>query len=247
MKWWNVNSGGLLPLLNFDQVQNGWKPLLTSFFSSSAGKELQLFLMSRKEKGAVIFPNNPFRVFELTPKDAVKVVIVGQDPYYREGQAQGIAFSVSKECKLPPSLRNIFKEISSEFGTRLPRNGDLTSWARQGVLLINSVLTVEEGCPGSHAGHGWETLTDLVIAEMGQDESPKVFLLWGAHAQKKREVIGHGPHLVLEANHPSPLSAKRPPIPFMGCGHFAEANRWLVAHGVAPVNWDSVIDCESSQ
>ena len=224
-----------------NDVLGGWRPLLSGFLSSDTGRELQAFLESREKNGAIIYPPDPLRVFEITPRDSVKVVIVGQDPYHRADQAQGIAFSVPENCRVPPSLRNIFKELSLEFGMANPRHGDLASWAKQGVLLINSVLTVEDSRPGCHAGHGWERLSDLVIKEMATDKSPKVFLLWGIHAQKKRHLISSGLHLILEANHPSPLSARRPPVPFLGCGHFAMANHWLSDHGVDPVAWDSVL------
>ena len=225
-----------------DAVQAGWLPALQEFFASARGQKLEAFLRLRREAGAVIFPLTPFRALELTPPECVSVVIVGQDPYHEQGQAQGLAFSVAPDCKIPPSLRNIFKELNREYGTPLPRSGDLTSWAKQGVLLINAVLTVEEGKAGSHAKKGWEVLTDSLIRKLAEDPVPKVFLLWGGHAQKKGALItatGRG-HLILSCNHPSPLSALRPPAPFIGCGHFKKANDWLVAKGIAPVDWTSV-------
>lgn len=225
-----------------DAVQAGWRPALQEFFESPEGQRLEAFLRIRQEAGAVIFPPTPFRALELTAPDRVSVVIVGQDPYHEQGQAQGLAFSVAPGCKIPPSLRNIFKELSREYGMNPPRSGDLTSWAKQGVLLINTVLTVEEGKAGSHARKGWEILTDSLILRLAEDPAPKAFLLWGGHAQKKEPLIngaGRG-HLILSCNHPSPLSALRPPQPFIGCGHFKMANDWLVSKGIVPVDWASV-------
>ncbi|MDL2058683.1 uracil-DNA glycosylase [Mesosutterella sp. AGMB02718] len=218
---------------------NGWEPLLKNFFLSEPGLRLERFLKERSEQGAVIYPPTPFRAFELTPRDAVKVVIMGQDPYHERGQAQGLAFSVSAKCPVPPSLKNIFKELRREYSDQCPVSGDLSFWALQGVFLQNAVLTVEEGRAGSHAGRGWEILTDQVIDALARDSAPKVFLLWGAAAQKKEKLIvasGHD-HLILKCNHPSPLSANRPPVPFIGCGHFRKANEWLTRHGRLPVNW----------
>jgi uracil-DNA glycosylase len=182
------------------------------------------------------------RALELTPLPEVRVVVVGQDPYHGPGQAEGLAFSVAPGVRPPPSLRNIFQELQREYGGALASRGSLVHWARQGVLLLNTCLSVEDGCAASHTRQGWEELTAELIWACAKDPSPKVFMLWGAHAQGFADrVAGHG-HLLLQANHPSPLSARRPPVPFIGCGHFAEANRWLQAQGRSPVHWLSEED-----
>lgn len=204
-----------------------WQALVDRFFASAQGGALLAFLRQRLQAGAVVFPPQPLRALELTPPDQVRVVIVGQDPYHGRGQAHGLAFSVEPGVALPPSLRNIFKELHRDLGTPMPRmpepGGSLVRWAQQGVLLLNTCLTVEEAKPASHAGKGWEVLTDAVISHVAQGAQPVVFMLWGAHAQSKRALIPPGRHLVLTANHPSPLSALRPPHPFIGCGHFGMA------------------------
>ena len=209
-------------------VAPGWQPLVQDFFASTAGPRLLGFLQARLDAGATIFPPRPLRALELTPPEDVRVVILGQDPYHGRGQAEGLAFSVAPGVALPPSLRNIFKELQRDLGTPAPAwpqpGGSLVQWARNGVLLLNTTLTVEEGRPASHAGQGWELLTDAVIRHVAQGPRPVVFMLWGAHAQGKRAVIPQDRgHLVLCANHPSPLSALRPPVPFIGCGHFGQA------------------------
>ena len=169
----------------------------------------------------------------------MRVVIVGQDPYHGPGQAHGLAFSVPDGVRPPPSLRNVFLELQRDCGCVLPASGNLQRWAHQGVLLLNAVFTVEEGRPGSHANRGWERLSEAVLARLAADARPKVFLLWGAFAQSRRALIeAHGGlHLVLAANHPSPLAARRPPAPFLGCGHFSRANAFLVAHGRGAIHW----------
>ncbi|HNI77243.1 MAG TPA: uracil-DNA glycosylase [Giesbergeria sp.] len=209
-------------------VAPGWEPLVCDFFASAAGAKLRAFLQARLDAGATIFPPRPLRALELTPPEDVRVVILGQDPYHGRGQAEGLAFSVAPGVALPPSLRNIFKELQRDLGTPPPAfpqpGGSLVQWARNGVLLLNTTLTVEESQPASHAGQGWELLTDAVIRHVAQGPRPVVFMLWGAHAQGKRAVIPQDRgHLVLCANHPSPLSALRPPVPFIGCGHFGQA------------------------
>ena len=217
-------------------VAPGWQPLVEGFFASACGQQLRAFLQARLDAGAVIFPPHPLRALELTPPDAVRVVILGQDPYHGRGQAEGLAFSVAPGVRVPPSLKNIFKEMLRDLGSPLPPfptpGGSLVGWARHGVLLLNTILTVEEGQPASHAGRGWEVLTDAVIRHVAEGAHPVVFMLWGAHAQAKRSVIpGDRGHLVLCANHPSPLSALRPPVPFIGCGHFGLAGvfrEWVV-------------------
>jgi uracil-DNA glycosylase len=217
----------------------GWAPLADRFFASAAGRALQQFLAARVAAGASIFPPRPFTALELTPFAAVRVIVLGQDPYHGAGQAHGLAFSVPAGVKPPPSLRNIFLELQADLGCPPPTSGELTHWARQGVLLLNAVLTVEDGQPACHARQGWELLTDALVCALAQDPLPKAFLLWGAQAQDKRTLIeaaGRG-HLVLAANHPSPLSARRPPVPFLGCRHFSLANAFLASHGRGTVDW----------
>jgi len=216
-------------------VAPGWQPLVDGFFASPAGVQLLAFLRERLAAGASIFPPQPLRALELTLPETVRVVILGQDPYHGRGQAHGLAFSVAPGVALPPSLRNIFKEIERDLGQPPPAfpvpGGSLAAWAERGALLLNTTLTVEEGQPGSHAKRGWELLTDALIAHVAAQPQPVVFMLWGAHAQSKRALITAPQHLVLCANHPSPLSALRPPVPFIGCGHFGKARAFRLAHG----------------
>lgn len=216
-------------------VAPGWQPLVQEFFAGAAGRKLQGFLQTRLDAGAVIFPPQPLRALELTSPEDVRVVILGQDPYHGRDQAEGLAFSVAPGVALPPSLRNIFKELQRDLGTPPPAfpqpGGSLIAWAAKGVLLLNTTLTVEEAQPASHAGKGWEVLTDAVIRHVAHGTRPVVFMLWGAHAQGKRAVIpADRGHLVLCANHPSPLSALRPPVPFIGCGHFGQARAFRASH-----------------
>jgi uracil-DNA glycosylase len=189
--------------------------------------------------GAVVYPAAVFRALELTAPADVRVVIVGQDPYHGPGQAHGLAFSVQDDQRLPPSLRNMLQEVESDTGLPSQCRGDLSAWARQGVLLLNTSLTVEDGKPQSHAGRGWEQLTDALLRHVATQPQPIVFLLWGAAAQRKRALIDEARHRVLTANHPSPLSARRPPEPFVGCRHFTQVNRWLAAlrPGTPPIHW----------
>lgn len=212
-------------------VADDWREDVDGFLTTAAGRSLQDFLAARLADGAVVYPPEPFRALLLAPLRQVRVVVVGQDPYHGPGQAEGLAFSVAPGVRLPPSLRNIFKEIERDLGRPMPADGSLVRWARQGVLLLNTSLTVEDGQPASHARRGWETLTDALIARVSRQPQPIVFLLWGAHAQAKRALIDAGRHAVLTANHPSPLSALRPPEPFIGCGHFSRAERWLAERG----------------
>ena len=206
-------------------VAPGWQALTDAFFAGEAGRKLLGFLRERLAQGAVIFPPQPLRALHLTPPDEVRVVILGQDPYHGRGQAEGLAFSVAPGVRPPPSLRNIFRERQRDLGVPLPPfpvpGGSLAHWASQGVLLLNTCLSVEESRPASHAGQGWEVLTDAVIRRLSEGAHPVVFMLWGAHAQGKRALIDASRHQVLLANHPSPLSALRPPLPFIGCGHFS--------------------------
>ncbi len=218
-------------------VRPGWAALLEPFWREPAGQGLQAFLRQRLAGGAVVYPPQPLRVLELVDPAAVRVVVLGQDPYHGAGQAEGLAFSVAPGVKTPPSLRNIFKELERDLGLPPPADGSLKRWAQQGVLLLNTTLTVEDGQPASHAGRGWEVLTDALIHRCSEDGPSKAFLLWGAHAQKKSGLIDARRHQVLCANHPSPLSASRGPVPFLGCGHFGAVNRWLESQGQAPVVW----------
>lgn len=225
----------------FDDIPKEWKGDFAAFFKEPQGRGLLDFLHVRLEAGAVVYPPDPYRVFRLTRPSQVSVVVLGQDPYHGPGQAMGIAFSVPAGLKkLPPSLKNIFKEIDREGLGAMPADGDLSAWVRQGVLLMNATLTVEDGKPQSHAGRGWENLTDRLIARVLADGHPVVFMLWGAAAQKKKDFIeanAQAPVLILTSNHPSPLSALRPPVPFIGCGHFQTANEWLREHERRPVRW----------
>ncbi|MBX9832673.1 MAG: uracil-DNA glycosylase [Burkholderiaceae bacterium] len=218
------------------KVAPGWQPLVDAFFADARGQVLLAFLQSRLQAGATIFPPQPLRALDLTPPDAVRVVILGQDPYHGRGQAEGLAFSVAPGVPLPPSLRNIFKEMQRDLGSPFPPmpepGGSLVKWAKNGVLLLNTGLTVEEGQAASHAGKGWEALTDAVIRHVAEGPRPVVFMLWGAHAQSKRAFIPQDRgHLVLTSNHPSPLSALRPPVPFIGNGHFGKARDFRAQHG----------------
>jgi uracil-DNA glycosylase len=233
-----------LPLsAHIDALPPGWRPLAQRFADSEEGRTLQSFLETRAAVGATIYPPRPLHALELTPFDDVRVVVLGQDPYHGPGQAHGLAFSVPDGVRPPPSLRNIFLELKSDLGCPIPSSGNLERWARQGVLLLNAVFTVEESKPGSHAGRGWERLSESVIKQLAADARPKVFLLWGAFAQAQRNLIeANGPqHLVLAANHPSPLSARRAPAPFLGCRHFSRANAFLSVQGRGAVDWCGVV------
>ena len=216
-------------------VAPGWQPLVDAFFAGARGQALLGYLQTRLQAGAAIFPPKPLRALELTPPEQVRVVILGQDPYHGRGQAEGLAFSVAPGVQLPPSLRNIFKEMQRDLDTPFPAwpepGGSLVKWAKNGVLLLNTGLTVEEGQAASHAGKGWEELTDAVIRHVAEGGRPVVFMLWGAHAQSKRAWIpADRGHLVLTSNHPSPLSALRPPVPFIGNGHFGKAREFRQPH-----------------
>lgn len=232
-------------------VASDWQALASSFFGSEAGLSLARHLRARLDAGAIVYPPRPLRALELTSLEAVRVLILGQDPYHGPGQAEGLAFSVAPGVKPPPSLRNIHKELARDPQLApwpMPTHGSLQAWARQGVLLLNTCLTVEDGQPASHAGLGWEVLTQQIIEAVAERETPVVFMLWGAHAQKTltqalprgagREAGGvGGRHRVLMANHPSPLSALRGPQPFLGCGHFSQANAFLRERGREAVVW----------
>lgn len=223
-----------------DQAPPSWAPLVRAWRETPAGQRLEAFVARRQVEGATIYPAAPLRALALTPRERVRVVILGQDPYHGPGQAEGLAFSVPDGQRLPPSLRNIFAELERDLGLTPLRSGHLGAWARQGVLLLNTSLTVEEGRAGAHANQGWEALTDGIVEAVSADPGAKVFMLWGGHAQAKAALAGPaGRHAVLLANHPSPLSARRGPRPFLGCGHFGAANRFLAGVGEAPIEWAS--------
>lgn len=230
-------------------VARDWQDVVAHFLKTASARALGQFVQSRLAAGALIYPSQPFRALLLTPLNRVRVVILGQDPYHSPGQAEGLAFSVAPGKNLPPSLRNIYKELARDQGvapkTARYNNGSLIRWAEQGVLLLNTCLTVEDGLPASHAKRGWEVLTDEIIKTIWSSQSPVVFLLWGAHAQTKRallidsskDTVAAKRHLVLSANHPSPLSAMRAPLPFIGCGHFGQVNSFLAQQGSDLIDW----------
>lgn len=240
--WADDPSGALEPRLTEwapEQwtVAAGWADTVQAFWAGGAGIALAQRMRQRLQDGATIYPATPFKALAWTDLPQVRVVILGQDPYHGPGQAEGLAFSVPPGVKPPPSLRNIFKELARESGAVPPAHGHLASWARQGVLLLNTTLTVEAGQAASHSGWGWEALTDALIRQCSEHPEPKVFLLWGAHAQAKASLIDPEHHLVLRANHPSPLSAMRPPVPFIGCGHFGLTNDWLAQKNKKKLAW----------
>ncbi|MCW8196449.1 uracil-DNA glycosylase [Proteobacteria bacterium 005FR1] len=218
------------------QLDRSWLEVLSQEFDEPYMAELKTFLQSEKQNGKAIYPpgRHIFNALDSTPFDNVKVVILGQDPYHGPNQAHGLCFSVQPGVALPPSLRNIYKELQSDLGVKPPGHGCLQSWAAQGVLLLNATLTVEHGKAGSHQGRGWEQFTDAIIAALNEKRENLVFLLWGSYAQRKGEFIDRQRHLVLEAPHPSPFSANRG---FFGCRHFSKANDYLREHGRAPVEW----------
>jgi len=223
-------------MANAITLDDSWKSALSSEFSAPYMAELRAFLKSEIDAGKQIFPKESdcFAALNLTPLDQVKVVILGQDPYHGDGQAHGLCFSVQPDVRTPPSLKNIYKELETDLGIARASHGNLVSWARQGVLLLNSVLTVERGLAASHRGRGWERFTDAVIAQVNQLEHPVVFLLWGAYAQKKAQFVDTRHHLVLKAAHPSPLSAYNG---FLGCRHFSQTNAFLETNGMEPIDW----------
>lgn len=218
------------------RLHESWKAPLLPEFNEPYMAALKSFLASEKAAGKMIYPkaNEWFRALDLTPLDRVRVVILGQDPYHGPGQAHGLCFSVPPGVRPPPSLLNIFKELESDLGLPRPRHGFLESWASQGVLLLNSVLTVEAAQAASHAKKGWERFTDAVIRLVNDRPEPVVFMLWGAYAQKKAAFVDPSRHLILRAAHPSPLSAHNG---FLGCKHFSAANAFLQSKGVTPIDW----------
>lgn len=216
-------------------IGNDWDAILADEFQKPYFKELISFLED-EYKNQVIYPEKEdiFNALKYTSFKDTKVVIIGQDPYHGKGQAHGLCFSVKQGVKLPPSLKNIFKELESDVGRTVTDNGDLTYWAKQGILMLNNVLTVREGQPASHKGKGWEQFTDRIISELNKKESPIVFLLWGAHAEKKARLIDNPLHYRLISGHPSPLSAYRG---FFGCKHFSKTNEILQNNGFSPIKW----------
>lgn len=218
------------------KLEASWKQRIGEYLDRPDMLALSAFLRDETAAGKVIYPPGPdiFNAFDHTPFDKVRVVILGQDPYHGPGQAHGLSFSVQPGVRVPPSLQNIFKEIEGSLGIPRPAHGCLTSWADQGVLLLNAVLTVEAGQAGSHQKRGWEGFTDAAIDALNRERDGLVFMLWGSHAQKKGQLIDASRHLVLRSVHPSPLSAHRG---FLGCGHFAQANAYLEAEGQAPITW----------
>jgi uracil-DNA glycosylase len=217
------------------RLEPSWKARVGDYLHRPDMLELGAFLRAEKARGRVLYPPGPqiFAALDATPFDAVKVVILGQDPYHGPGQAHGLCFSVPPGVPVPPSLQNVFKEIQRDLGIAPPAHGCLLPWARQGVLLLNAVLTVEAGRAGAHQGRGWEGFTDAVVQALDREREGLVFMLWGAYAQAKGRLL-QGRHCVLRAPHPSPLSAHRG---FLGCGHFGKANRWLQGAGLAPIDW----------
>ena len=218
------------------RLEPSWKARIGDWLLRPEMQALSEFLRQRKAAGARIYPPGPqiFAAFDATPFEQVKVVVLGQDPYHGPGQAHGLCFSVLPGVPVPPSLLNIFKELETSLGLPRPEHGCLLPWARRGVLLLNAVLTVDEGRAGAHQGKGWEGFTDHAIQALAEEREGLVFLLWGSYAQAKGKVIDPRRHRVLKAPHPSPLSAHRG---FLGCGHFASANEYLARHGQGPVDW----------
>lgn len=223
------------------KLEESWREALSHEFGSAYMDQLKTFLLEEKQRGKSIFPRGPeyFRALDLTPLFDVKVVILGQDPYHGQGQAHGLCFSVQPGVRIPPSLVNIYKELQSDLGIPPARHGFLESWAKQGVLLLNSVLTVEESRAASHQGKGWERFTDAVIRAVNDECNAVAFMLWGSYAQKKAAFVDASRHLVLKAAHPSPLSAHNG---FLGSKHFSKANAYLKANGREPIDWALPVD-----
>ncbi|QOL26680.1 uracil-DNA glycosylase [Thalassotalea sp. LPB0316] len=216
---------------------NNWQSFIDNEKQQPYLADTLTYIAHRRAQGVKIYPSDSdlFNAFNLTPYQAVKVVIIGQDPYHGEGQAHGLSFSVQKDVKIPPSLVNMYKELATDIeGFEIPEHGDLTDWAKQGVLLLNTVLSVEQGQAHSHKDLGWETFTDKVVEQLNDREQPMIFILWGAHAKKKGKKINREKHVVIEGPHPSPLSAYRG---FFGCRHFSKANQCLVDLGLTPIDW----------
>ena len=217
------------------QIEESWKAALADEFNKPYFAGIKQFIVREKEKGKKVYPPGPlvFNAFNLTPFDKVKVVIIGQDPYHGFGQAHGLCFSVPVGVKPPPSLVNIFKEIKTDLNLDPPNHGNLEQWAKQGVLLLNASLTVNDSEPNSHAKCGWQTFTDAVIKKISEEKEGVVFLLWGRFAQEKAQLIDSKKHFILKSAHPSPFSVTQ----FYGCKHFSKANELLIKEGKEPVNW----------
>ncbi len=221
-------------------IGNDWDVILSEEFKSEYYLKLREFLKKEYSSHRVYPPmNDLFNALKYTPCENTRVVILGQDPYHGEGQAHGLCFSVKSGVPHPPSLKNIFKELNDEYGIEAPVSGELVGWAKQGVLLLNSTLSVREASPLSHKGQGWETLTDAIIKKVNEKSTPTVFLLWGGNARAKKAFITNPAHLVLECAHPSPLSAYNG---FFGCGHFKRANEFLTANGIPEIDWSKIND-----
>lgn len=220
------------------KITEEWDKVLEEEFSSSEYLKLREFL-KQEYSSKTIYPSmyNIFNSMKITPFSGVKVVLLGQDPYHNQGQAMGLSFSVPKGVDVPPSLVNIYKEIKAETGLDMPSHGDLTGWAKQGVLLLNAVLTVREHQANSHKGKGWESFTDSIIKKISEKKEKVVFLLWGANARSKKPLIDKEKHLILECAHPSPLSAYNG---FFGCGHFVKTNEYLKSNGIEPIDWSNL-------
>jgi uracil-DNA glycosylase len=218
------------------KLHSQWRQHIGGEFEKDYMQSLREFLIQRKQQGAVIYPpaEEWFSALNSTPFDDVRVVILGQDPYHGAGQAHGLCFSVRPDVKVPPSLVNIYKEIQSDLSIDTPNHGCLSSWAKQGVLLLNATLTVEHANAGAHQGKGWEQFTDHIIQTINDRRDGVVFMLWGSYAQKKSAMIDASRHLILKSVHPSPLSAYRG---FFGCGHFSAANSYMQQQGLEPINW----------
>lgn len=217
------------------RITNGWKDFIDNEVSKEYFLDLKEFLIKEySEKKIYPAKKDLFRCFELTDFKDVKVIILGQDPYHQVNQAHGLCFSVNKGIKVPPSLVNIYKEINNDYGYNIPNHGDLTKWAKEGVLLLNTIMSVEDSKPMAHANKGWEVFTDRVIKELNDDNTPKVFMLWGSPSRKKKVLITNPNHLVLETVHPSPLSAYNG---FFGCKHFSKANEFLKLNARKEIDW----------
>ena len=222
-----------------DTIPDSWQPVLDPVLAAPQARQLGGFLVAEEQAGKAIYPprGRRLKALELTPLDAVKVVILGQDPYHGPGQAMGLCFAVPEGVRVPPSLVNIYKELEADLGVPRPDHGDLSKWARQGVLLLNNTLTVEAGRAGSHAGRGWDAITDACVAAVAARPEPSVFILWGSHAQakaKRIEGLRGGRHCVIESPHPSPLSAHRG---FFGSKPFSRANAFLAENGRGAIDW----------
>jgi uracil-DNA glycosylase len=220
------------------QIEESWKKVLSNEFNSAYFDNIRKVLYEAKAQNTVIYPPGKliFNAFNSTPFREVKVVIIGQDPYHNPGQAMGLSFSVPKGVRVPPSLKNIFKEIADDIGCTIPDHGDLSSWAAQGVFLLNAMLTVEHNKPSSHNKIGWQTFTDRVIQVLSEERSNLVFLLWGRFAQNKAKLIDETKHLVLQSNHPSPLAGKS----FFGNHYFSKTNEYLIRHHIKPIAWEII-------